>query len=531
MSAGKAVIVISSHVARGGVGNRAMVFALERLGFTVWAVPTVLLPHHPGHGPAQRIVPEDNAFSALLEALVKDERGGQVAGIVSGYLASTSQAEAVASLVRQVKASRPDALYLCDPVIGDADGLYVGESIAEAVRDQLLPLADAITPNAFECGWLAGEAATGEPDLAALARRLPPPVALVTSAPALMRGQIGTLLTNDDAVLFEHPRIATPIKGTGDLLAALVAARRLEGRSWPEAAELALASVFEVLAGSAKADADELLLPALQTALVQPRARIGTRRIAARRNDRGGRRQSTWVAGVDGCRSGWIAVFLDTTRAEPPRVRLLKHFAELLAAEEAPSRIAVDMPIGLPDRIAGPGRAAEQAVRPLLGMRQSSVFSIPSRAAVMADDYAESCRLALATSTPPRKVSKQGFMLFAKIRELDALLTPELAERVIEVHPEVAFWRLNGEAAMQLPKKVKGRVNPAGMEERRTLLERFGYAPQFLRRTPPKGAGDDDFLDACVAAIIAERHVAGLVRPFPDPPQRDARGLPIAIWA
>jgi pyridoxine kinase len=36
------VIVISSHVVRGSVGNRAAVFALETLGFPVWAVPTVI---------------------------------------------------------------------------------------------------------------------------------------------------------------------------------------------------------------------------------------------------------------------------------------------------------------------------------------------------------------------------------------------------------------------------------------------------------------------------------------------------------
>jgi predicted RNase H-like nuclease len=239
----------------------------------------------------------------------------------------------------------------------------------------------------------------------------------------------------------------------------------------------------------------------------------------------------TWVAGVDGCLHGWIAVFQDLARAEPPRVRLFRRFAELLAAEEAPSRIAVDMPIGLPERIEGPGRAAEQAVRPLLGDRQSSVFSIPSRSAVMAADYSHSCRLALATSKPPRKVSRQGFMLFNKIRELDALMTPELAARVIEVHPEVAFWRLNGEQAMRLPKKVKGRINPEGMKERRVVLERFGFSRAFLDQRPPKGAGDDDLLDASVAAVIAQRNVGGLVRPFPDPPERDARGLPIAIWA
>jgi pyridoxine kinase len=280
MASNRAIIVISSHVARGGVGNRAMVFALERLGFTVWAVPTVILPHHPGLGPAERIVPGERAFSDLLEAVVKDQQSRRVAGIVSGYLASASQAQAVASLVRTVKVSRPDALYLCDPVIGDQGGLYVGEGVAKSVRDHLLPLADVVTPNAFECGWLTGASGSDMPDLAALARRLPPSVVLVTSAPALMRGQIGNLLVaGDDAVLFEHPLLDTPIKGTGDLLAALFAARRLEGRSWREAAELALASVFETLSGSAKAGADELMLPALQTVLVQPRARIGNRRL------------------------------------------------------------------------------------------------------------------------------------------------------------------------------------------------------------------------------------------------------------
>jgi pyridoxine kinase len=279
------VIVISSHVARGSVGNRAMVFALERLGFTVWAVPTITLPHHPGHGPVERIVPGEGEFADLLEALVKDERASQVAGIVSGYLASAGQAQAVAALIEAVKAQRPEALYLCDPVIGDRTGLYVGRHIADAIRDRLLPLADATTPNAFECAWLTEHEASEELDLGALAQLLPPPVVLVTSAPSLMRGQSGNLLVSgDEIVLFEHPRLDTAIKGTGDLLAALVMARRMQGRSWPEAVEVALSSVFETLAGSAKANADELMLPAFQVALVEPRARIGVRRLGAGRS-------------------------------------------------------------------------------------------------------------------------------------------------------------------------------------------------------------------------------------------------------
>ncbi len=282
--AGNVVISIASHVARGSVGNRAMAFALERLGFETWSVPTIVLAHHPGHGPVERIVPDAGQFASLLEALIDGGRATEVAGIISGYLASPEQAHAVAALVEAVKAARPEALYLCDPVIGDSSsdsggGLYVAEPLAAAIRDELLPLADIATPNAFECAWLAN-AGDAEPDLVALARALPPPAILVTSAPAMMRGHIGSLLvTERDALLFEHPQLATPAKGTGDLLAALLLARRLKGQSLPKAAETALSSVFEIVAGTAKAGADELMLAALQDSLVTPHASVVARRL------------------------------------------------------------------------------------------------------------------------------------------------------------------------------------------------------------------------------------------------------------
>lgn len=238
-----------------------------------------------------------------------------------------------------------------------------------------------------------------------------------------------------------------------------------------------------------------------------------------------------WCAGVDGCRAGWLAVFRALDGREPPRHRVFPRFADILEAPEAPAIVAVDMPIGLPDRIGRGGRAAEIAVRPLLGQRQSSVFSMPSRAAVMAEDYGEACHIALETSDPPRKVSRQGFGLFPKIREIDALMTPALEDRVYEVHPELAFWRLNGETAMALPKKVKSRPNEAGLDERRALLQRFGFESNFLRQKPPSGAGPDDLIDAAVNSLIAERISAGRAESFPADPPRDARELRIAIWA
>ena len=238
-----------------------------------------------------------------------------------------------------------------------------------------------------------------------------------------------------------------------------------------------------------------------------------------------------WLAGVDGCRTGWVAVFVRPADDEI-RVRVLPRFSDMIEAPEKPAVIAIDMPIGLPERAGVGGRAAENAIRPLLGARQSSVFSVPSRAALEASDYREACSIALATSDPPRKISKQLFMIAPKIREVDAALRSDatLAARAFEVHPEAAFWRLNGERALTEPKKIKGKVYEPGLRLRRGLLIAAGLPHDCVEAAPPAGAAADDLLDALACATIARRIHAGIARPFPDPPPRDAYGLPMAIW-
>jgi predicted RNase H-like nuclease len=239
-----------------------------------------------------------------------------------------------------------------------------------------------------------------------------------------------------------------------------------------------------------------------------------------------------WLAGVDGCRAGWLVAFVRTSGQEA-RFRVESRFADILAAPEQPAIVAVDMPIGLPPRAGYGGRAAENAVRPLLGQRQSSVFSVPSRAAIYAPDYIAACRAALETSDPPRKVSKQLYMIAPKIREIDAVLRTDtgLVARVFEVHPEVAFWRLNGERALSEPKKGKGRCYEPGLALRQDLLESVGIPRSVLQLPPPRGAGPDDLLDALACAAIARRIRAGVAQSFPAEIARDEFGLPMAIWA
>lgn len=232
----------------------------------------------------------------------------------------------------------------------------------------------------------------------------------------------------------------------------------------------------------------------------------------------------TAVLGVDGCRGGWIAVRWGETLTH----HLCRSFSEVLALEAAV--IAIDMPIGFP---AGSGREAERLTRARLGERQSSVFSVPSRAAVMCTDYGDACRANLLNSDPPKKVSKQIFHIFPKMREIDQAMTPELQSRVFEVHPELAFWAMNGGAPLPLPKKVKGRSHEPGLHLRRTLLAAAGFELEALpqARYRAMDVGADDLLDACACAWSARRIAEGRSIRLPENPPRDARGLRMEINA
>jgi predicted RNase H-like nuclease len=235
------------------------------------------------------------------------------------------------------------------------------------------------------------------------------------------------------------------------------------------------------------------------------------------------------VMGIDGCRAGWVATIRPLAGGDAERI-VAHHLDALLGLPDLAS-IAIDMPIGLPEKIGPEGRGPEKALRPRLGARQSSVFSVPSRAAVYAEDYGQANRLSLMTSEPPRKISKQCFFLFPKMREIDGLLRAKAAwaERVHECHPEGAFMAMNGGQPLTHPKKVKGQVYRPGMEERVKLLtERAAFAPDFLHSIP-KGVGWDDCLDSAACAWSAARIARGEAMAFPENSVCDGYGLRMVI--
>ncbi|MFB2567149.1 pyridoxal kinase PdxY [Rhizobium sp. IMFF44] len=279
VSAG-AVIVISSHVVRGSVGNRAAVFALETLGHPVWALPTIVLPWHPGHGRSTRLTFNEADFDHAIDDLIAAPWLSEVKAVLSGYFGNAAQAHSVARLVTALRKKNPDLLYACDPVIGDAGGLYVPEATAEAIRDHLIPLASLATPNRYELAWLAGAPLEDNNAIMEAALALGPSRMLVTSAVPMMAGGIGNLyLSGRNALLAEHRSVEGAPNGLGDLLSAVFLSRLLSGMDEERALQLTTASVFEVLARAVKRGSNELTLAVDSASLSTPMAMVQLRHL------------------------------------------------------------------------------------------------------------------------------------------------------------------------------------------------------------------------------------------------------------
>lgn len=232
------------------------------------------------------------------------------------------------------------------------------------------------------------------------------------------------------------------------------------------------------------------------------------------------------MAGLDGCPSGWVGVLVDLNGIQPPRQRLFASLQDVLEAPEVPHVITVDMPIGFEDAPSGKGgRACERAARAILGARRSSVFASPLRSALYEPDYQAAMAANRAAGGPG--LSKQSYMLFRKMREIDQLMSPVLEGCVHEVHPEVSFTAISG-SPMQHNKKT-----PEGRAERLAVLTAHGLPAELFEPHPyrRKDAVPDDLVDAGVCALSAVRLARGEAISLPEDPPRDGKGLRMAIWA
>ena len=231
----------------------------------------------------------------------------------------------------------------------------------------------------------------------------------------------------------------------------------------------------------------------------------------------------TWVAGVDGCRAGWMLAAMEL-HSGSVTFDVLSHVGDLWSRAWSLAVVAIDIPIGLP--ATGP-RSCDVEARRLLGPRRSSVFPAPIRAALGAGSRAEADEITRRMAG--KGVSAQAWGLNPKIREVDALLaSSESARRtLVEVHPELSFRCWNGGVPMRAAKKT-----PEGLQERLALCEPW-LGGQLLERArggrPRSALASDDILDAVAALWSARRIFQGVAETIPAAAPSDAAGLPMRI--
>ena len=280
------ILSIQSHVAYGHVGNSAAVFPLQRLGFEVWPVHTVQFAAHTGYGPPRGRVFDAATISDVVAWIADRADFATCEAVLSGYMGSTEIGGAVLDAVERVKRVNFEALYCCDPVLGDVGkGFFVRPDVPDFMKQVVVKHADLMTPNLFELEALTG---IGCHDLVSIKRaiealhRAGPRIVLVTSA--LMPDtppDAFDMITSDGTSLWRlrTPRLDIRPNGAGDVTAALFLAHCLRTGEPSDAMRLAAASVHDLLEATAASGRQELQLIEAQGVFVAPSLRFSVERL------------------------------------------------------------------------------------------------------------------------------------------------------------------------------------------------------------------------------------------------------------
>jgi pyridoxine kinase len=262
------------------------VFPLQRLGHEVWPVLTVHFSNHTGYGEWRGPLLAADDVREVIAGI--GDRGvlGEADAVLSGYQGDPAVGQVILDTVARVKELNPDAVYCCDPVMGDLGrGMFVRPGIPEFMRDTVVPAADIITPNHFELDFLAGRTTSTLAeilDAVDSVRERGPRDVLVTSVlhGEVPEGRLDVVAVSDEgAWAVETPLLPITPNGCGDVTAALYLAHLRTTGSAETALSRTANSVFAILEQTIEAGTREIQLVAAQDRIAEPPTTFEVRRL------------------------------------------------------------------------------------------------------------------------------------------------------------------------------------------------------------------------------------------------------------
>ena len=280
------ILSIQSLVAYGHAGNSAALFPLQRLGMQVWPVVTVHFSNHTGYGDWRGPLLSPGDIAEVIRGV--GDRGALETcdAVLSGYQGAEDVGAVILDAVETVKSVNGEAIYCCDPVMGDLGrGFFVRPGIPEFMRDNVVPKADVITPNHFELNFLSGTEAHTLDDLLAaveVVRESGPETVLVTSVlldetPDDCLDMVAA--SGDGAWSVRTPRLAVNPPGAGDLTTAVFLANLLSGHDLPTTLARTTSAVFAVVEATDQAGQREMQIVATQDAIADPPMQFAVTRV------------------------------------------------------------------------------------------------------------------------------------------------------------------------------------------------------------------------------------------------------------
>ena len=246
------ILSIQSTVTIGFVGNNVAGPVITHLGHQPLLVNTVALAVHPGYGLFAGGPMPDVTFRAILGALPALGRLKSIGTVITGYLGALKQVNAISQLIEAWQLEQPGGSYILDPVLGDNGRIYVDNKLVTAMRNNLLPLANFVTPNQFELELLSGQTVRDVPSADKAAQHLLEQYphlngVLVTGVNHIDNSIHDRFISQTDPIDMAFKKRTSGIAGGGDLLTTIFASWLASGHSFKNSFRAASAQAHAII--------------------------------------------------------------------------------------------------------------------------------------------------------------------------------------------------------------------------------------------------------------------------------------------